>query len=245
MRGRTSPARSSRRAISTAAAAHPSAPHDRIPRQGRQRGALHRQPPLTRGDVAGQEVHGRLLHGVGGLGPGGQRLPGELKAPTCHVGARQSRQEESRSPVVARQSLDDQRPVGVLLRLVERSPQDRDLGQRRQGQAQLERVVDPVGDLTALEGARLGLVQAPEPGEDQGDAEQRTTGQHRVGGGGAWRGRRRPRDWRGIRSTRTGHHWGTHNAVVARAYADRKALYDVPSESRRQLPYLTGLAALG
>ena len=156
------------------------AAHHRLRGEEGKRRAEHREAALARGDPPGEEVDARLLELVGGLGPGGERVARLLELAARDVRARQRREEQPGGPVVAGEALQEERAVRVLLGVVVLAARDRELRERGERQAELERVLRAVGDVEALERARLGLVEAAEPREHERHAEHRTAREQRV-----------------------------------------------------------------
>ena len=159
--------------------------HERFAGQSGEGRTEHGQTALARGDPAGEEVDAGLLERVGGLRPRGQRLARLLELAARRVRARDDGQEEPGGPVVPGQALQQERPVRVLLGLVEVAAGDRDLRERGERQSQLQRVLRALGDVAALERACLGLVEPAEPGEHERHPEHRPTREQRLVGRGA------------------------------------------------------------
>src|SRR6185369_11855639 len=102
--------------------------------------AEHGEAPLARGDPAEVEVDAGLLECVGGLGPSGQRSARLFELAPRDVGTREWRQEQAGRPVVPGETLQQERAVRVLLGLVVLAAHDRELRERGEGQAELQRV---------------------------------------------------------------------------------------------------------
>ena len=144
-----SPVAPSRCASSTASAAHASAPTigsrgsagSGAPSTARRRShaSTHR---VKRSTLACSSV-------VGGLRPGGERVARLLVLPAGDVRARERRQEQAGGPVVAREPLQEQRAVRVLLGVVVLAARDRELRERGERQPELQRVLRAVGDVAS------------------------------------------------------------------------------------------------
>ena len=133
------------------------------------------------------------------------------------VPARERREEQPGRPVVAREPLQKERAVRVLLGLVVLAARDRELRERGEREAELQRVLRAVGDVAALERARLCLGEAAHPREHERRPEHRTAREQRVVVCRARVRARRPPAWPTIPRGRSAPTAAPLSAVVARA----------------------------